>query len=92
MAKCNGCGREIIWIKTPGGKNHPLNAQPEKRWVKMPDSEDNDWKGGYSMEDTYTSHFSDCPNAKEFRKTETASRSFESPTAGFYKKGPMRNG
>lgn len=27
MSKCKACGAEIIWIKTPGGKNMPCDAQ-----------------------------------------------------------------
>ena len=28
MSQCKACGAPIIWIKTPGGKSMPCDAQP----------------------------------------------------------------
>ena len=34
MAKCRGCGADIIWIKTPGGKSMPCDPIPVMYWEK----------------------------------------------------------
>lgn len=35
MSKCKSCGAEIVWIRTAGGKNMPLNAEKHyfHRWT-----------------------------------------------------------
>ena len=62
---CRGCGAKIQWIKTVGGKNHPINAEAVNVWAQQPDG-----KGGFhwTMIPSHSSHFSTCPNADEFRK------------------------
>lgn len=34
MAKCKGCGAEIIWIETVGRKRLPCNPEPMMYWEK----------------------------------------------------------
>ena len=66
MSKCSSCGAEIIWAKTPAGKNMPLDAKPETRWIA---------EGGGGQESTCrpvqvrVSHFSTCPNADQHRRS-----------------------
>jgi len=60
VANCKSCGAEIVWVKTNAGKNHPVNAEPEKRIILL--------DGGAQVMDAYTSHFATCPDADKFRK------------------------
>jgi hypothetical protein len=80
MAKCRGCGADIIWIKTPGGKSMPCDPIPVMYWEKAkapgkvvtPNGEikncvfegDLDKATGVG----YISHFSTCPQADRFKK------------------------
>lgn len=59
-AKCKSYGAPIEWIKTPAGKNHPIDAESERRWIYR--------KGMWLFRPTYTSHFATCPNADQHRK------------------------
>lgn len=34
MGKCKGCGREIIWIMTPGVKLMPCDPEPVPYWKR----------------------------------------------------------
>lgn len=62
MPKCKGCGAEIKWIKTAKGKNMPIDAKSEKRYVM--DLVTGEW----SFKDAYTQHWATCPKAKDFKK------------------------
>ena len=66
---CLGCGARIGWAVTEHGKRIPLNP-PEKRFilvlVQHPDGEGEHYEA--RLRETYTSHFSSCPKAAEFRK------------------------
>lgn len=63
MSTCKGCGAPIVWKHTPKGKAIPLDAKPERRLVlRGPLSETAE------LVETYTSHFSTCPKADDFRK------------------------
>lgn len=69
MATCKSCGAEILWVTTPTGKNAPVDAKPEKRWVEVkvilegrPDTAE------WVLVDTYLPHFATCPQASEHRK------------------------
>ncbi len=80
MAKCKGCGADIIWIQTLGGKSIPCDPQPVTYWEKAkapgkvvtPNGEvlscvfegDPDKATGIG----YISHWSTCPCAERFRK------------------------
>ncbi len=63
---CRGCGAIIIWAKTPAGKNAPVDAQPEKRWVEQRTP-------GFPLStgaliDTYMPHHATCSGVEQFRK------------------------
>jgi len=62
-ALCKSCGAEVIWARTEGGKNMPLNAKPEKRFVLTGRASES-----ASYVETFQSHFSTCPNADAHRK------------------------
>ena len=59
-AECRTCKAEIIWIKTPAGKNHPIDAKPKKLWVFD--------GGGWQLEECHESHFASCPDAAQHRR------------------------
>jgi len=77
MARCRSCGAEILFIKTSGGKMHPVNADPVQfnhkpgakgrviigngQVVPADIREDGKERG-------WISHFSTCPDANRFRK------------------------
>ena len=71
MAICKACGAELIFIKLPGGKAMPCNAQPipfrndlQRGALKLilPDFDPSSDVFGYE------SHFATCPAAARFRK------------------------
>lgn len=80
MAKCRGCGAEIIWIMSSSGKLIPCDPELVRYWQKpkakgkivTPIGEvlscefegEQDEATGYG----YVSHFSTCPQAGEFRR------------------------
>jgi len=78
MAKCKGCGADIIWIKMKTGKAMPCD--PEKvpfnnTWpaggLTLITPEGKIAKGEMDLSsDTYgyVSHFATCPVANKFRK------------------------
>ena len=53
---CKTCGAKIVWMKTVAGKNMPVNWIPGIENIAIFNHK------------TMTSHFSDCPQAKEHRK------------------------
>ena len=58
MSACKSCGAAIVWVKTKGGKNMPVDADTFKAGdpsVFMP-------------EIGHQSHFATCPNADKHRK------------------------
>ena len=58
-AKCRGCGAEIEWWITPKGKSMPMSVQ-EIRETDSPISPLKEYRR--------VPHWSDCPNAGDFRK------------------------
>jgi hypothetical protein len=67
-SKCKGCGAPIIWITTPEGKAHPVDAKPMKVYVKVREvldgfEDEEVWK----LQDGFMTHFATCPKANEFR-------------------------
>ena len=77
MARCKGCGAEIIFIKTTGGKMTPVNAEPVMFNYKL-GAKDLVITGNGEVlpadiredgkERGWISHFSTCPDAGKFRK------------------------
>ena len=66
MSQCKSCKAEIKWIKTPAGKNHPVDAKPVQVWIKN----ENDLYPGDSFKPVtgYASHFATCPQASQHRR------------------------
>lgn len=68
-ATCRTCGAPIVWIVTPAGKAHPVDAKPEKRWIVQNEITDGPTAGlSGTLVDTYVSHFATCPQAAEHRR------------------------
>ena len=79
MAKCKGCGAEIVWLKTAGGKAMPCDPDPvpylqqarAKEKVVTPNGEvlschlDIDPKDATGV--GYIPHWATCPAAKKFK-------------------------
>lgn len=69
--KCSGCGTEITWIKTKAGNYNPCDLP-----ILNYSNSDNPMvvsKSGHvgrlsELLEGYISHFSTCPNAKNFRR------------------------
>lgn len=61
--QCKSCGAPIIWVKSLGGADMPLDAEPEKRFIL-------DGAAAAVARTTYTSHFATCPNADQHRKRD----------------------
>lgn len=57
MAICKGCGAEIVWIKTPNGKNMPCNA--EKTIIVTPEGQ---------TVTGHIPHWATCPQSKNFKQ------------------------
>ena len=58
---CHGCQAVIYWIRTPRGKNMPVDTNVEGG--EAPTSE-RDGRG--------VSHFATCPKAKDYRRARVA--------------------
>ncbi len=80
MAKCKGCGAEIIWIGTLGGKAIPCDPERVVYWQKAkakgkvvtPNGEVLSCEFSGEMDKAtgigYVSHWSTCPCADRFRR------------------------
>jgi len=78
--KCRGCGAEILWIETASGKSMPCDPDPVKYWEKSkaagkatrPDgvTVSCEYEGDLDKATGigYISHFSTCPQAKNFKR------------------------
>lgn len=66
---CKGCGKPIVWARTPDGKRIPLDPRPPVYLWSANETED-----GYACfradktESTayFVSHFATCPKANDF--------------------------
>lgn len=54
-SQCKSCGEQIVWFKTPAGKNMPVDAYTVEAGDKQLDLK------------RHVSHFSTCKYAKEHR-------------------------
>ena len=82
MAKCKGCGAEIIWIKTTTGKSMPCDPAQVTYWQKAgapgkivtPNGEviSCEFTGDLNKATGigYIPHWSTCPAAGSFKKTK----------------------
>lgn len=76
---CKGCGRLIGWIRTPGGKNMPVDYEPVLYWKDPAGKQKIVTPGGEVVSARlfgtseacagkgYKSHFATCPKAEAFR-------------------------
>lgn len=82
-ATCRGCGREIVWIQTAGGKSMPCDASPVyyKERAGGPDRIVTQNGMTLSCEIVtdpniatgigYVPHWATCPQAGKFKKERT---------------------
>ena len=81
MRQCKACGAQIIWIKTPGGKSMPCDAQPVTYQAQSKAKDKIVTQNGEVIsciigpEDIneatgigYVPHWATCPNSDKFRK------------------------
>ena len=80
--KCRGCGADIVWISTPGGKSMPCDAEPvlyreqagAPGKIVTPNGQVLSCELDVAPENAtgvgYISHFSTCPQAGQFRRKE----------------------
>lgn len=72
LTKCTGCGANIFFVTSKSGKYVPLNAEIEiadGNKILWQD-EINGFKRLAEGKKGYSSHFSTCPDADNFRRTE----------------------
>lgn len=80
MAKCKGCGQEIIWVKAKSGKSIPCNPDLIA-YIEDPDGDlsivthdgrvikAREYDGITACDDFgRISHFATCPQADRFRR------------------------
>lgn len=66
MAKCKGCGAEIIWAKNENGKMIPLDAKaPVYALIIGQNIRDARCEKSHSPR-AYVTHFATCSKANEF--------------------------
>lgn len=71
MAKCKGCGKEIVWVEV-NGKPVPLDTRPA---VYQYYEHDGKLKGVRVPREQYAvSHFVTCPKADQFRRQKPENR------------------
>ena len=80
MSRCKKCGKEIVWIKTPGGKSMPCDPNQVVYYKKKGGSQkivtpngevvSAELSGSPGTETGvgYISHFATCPAADQFRR------------------------
>lgn len=73
--RCKSCGAEIVWCFTTAGKKSPFVVDAQGHWTiengtaKFLGAPPTQLElGAPPQPDRYTSHFSECPNASEWRK------------------------
>jgi hypothetical protein len=65
MPNCKSCGAEIIWaVNEATGKKIPLSVKSKERRFILLDGESN-----VRLVETCLTHFADCPQAEQHRKS-----------------------
>ena len=80
MSRCKACGAPIVWIKTPGGKSMPCDAQPVTYKAQSKAKDKIVTQNGEVISCIiapadinqatgigYIPHWATCPNADNFR-------------------------
>ena len=80
MAKCKGCGQEIIWMRTASDMLMPVDPEPVVYWQKLKAKGVVVTKNGQVVKCEfegdmakstgigYVPHWATCPKAGEFRR------------------------
>jgi hypothetical protein len=69
-SRCKSCGAEILWARTSAGKRVPLDAKPQRLFVRGVGLEG----GGVVLRSCFTSHFATCPDAAQHRRPRSTKR------------------
>ncbi|MBQ8135864.1 MAG: hypothetical protein IJ174_00320 [Clostridia bacterium] len=73
---CRGCGKQIIWTRTPAGKNMPCDpclitftedAKGPETFI-LPDGQTKRGRQAENGERGYIPHWATCPNWKQFKR------------------------
>jgi hypothetical protein len=72
---CQGCGKSILWIKTPAGKFSPYDAKPTSVLFTEGQHGYPPAGGGPGLEtrqigNAHLSHFITCPDRDRFRRAK----------------------
>lgn len=71
MSTCRSCGAPIRWVKTAKGRSMPIDSEPVANGNVIIDSSGNAVVVGSANvipdTDRFTSHFTTCPQADEWR-------------------------
>ena len=67
MSICKGCGTEIIWIKTPRGKNMPCDPELIETQLNQVTVLADGQVGNFNKRKGYRSHWVTCSKAKAFK-------------------------
>ncbi len=72
---CRGCKKQIIWTRTPAGRNMPCDpgmitftAGAGSETFITPDGQTKHGKRSEEGERGYIPHWATCPNWKQFKK------------------------
>lgn len=67
MAKCKGCGAEILWAKNENGKMMPLDAKAPVYVLTIRNDMGTEARCQRAEKGrAFVSHFATCPKANEF--------------------------
>jgi hypothetical protein len=80
VTQCRSCKADIVWVKTPKGKNMPIDATPvpDGRWM-LEEGDDRNPNAVHASNThgalegdmaRYQSHFDSCPNTSRHSKSK----------------------
>lgn len=69
--RCPACGREIVFARSPAGKNLPLELVSARPLYVIAGPE-----AAVCVQSIYQNHYERCPNPEDFRKRD---RSLDPP-------------
>lgn len=75
FGSCRGCGKQIIWTRTPAGRNMPCDpelitftAGKGNETFITPDGQTKRGARSEEGEQGYIPHWATCPNWKQFKR------------------------
>lgn len=86
IVSCRSCKAPIFFVRTPKGKNHPVDVKPVRIWVKGSPLIDRSFNRpvpeNWKQVEGHASHFDTCPDGDRFRgkRADRDPSSFQCPT------------